>query len=244
MEIYMSYGNDYYYGQRRKPVTKAEIRKRNETRKKNQEAKLFSHIFCLKKASPDRYSTDPIYMSRQQAISKEGGYWWGKCKKGHISERPVSQNSCTVCREITKALRDKRIREAVLKLTNDEQTELAEIYNKARHLTQKTGVQYHVDHIRPIAAGGSHHPDNLQVITAQENLQKGSEYHGKKRKYSGKEKAEIRKQFEEKLDVTRQLTKHIKPSRKERTIYNDGSLTYILFVVVTFILVALFRDGT
>ena len=33
---------------------------------------------------------------------------------------------------------------------------------------------YEVDHIIPIAKGGLHHPDNLQIITISENRKKGS----------------------------------------------------------------------
>ena len=32
--------------------------------------------------------------------------------------------------------------------------------------------KYHVDHIIPLSKGGLHHPDNLRVITATENLRK------------------------------------------------------------------------
>jgi 5-methylcytosine-specific restriction endonuclease McrA len=31
-----------------------------------------------------------------------------------------------------------------------------------------------VDHVIPLAKGGWHHPDNLQVISARENVRKGA----------------------------------------------------------------------
>jgi len=37
-----------------------------------------------------------------------------------------------------------------------------------------TGIQHHVDHIIPLSKGGLHHPDNLQILTAEENLKKGA----------------------------------------------------------------------
>lgn len=40
-------------------------------------------------------------------------------------------------------------------------------------LTEKTGVQYHVDHIKPICEGGVHRMWNLAVVTDQVNLTKG-----------------------------------------------------------------------
>jgi len=46
-------------------------------------------------------------------------------------------------------------------------------YAEARRLSRETGVPHHVDHITPIAKGGTHCQTNLQVLTAEENLQKG-----------------------------------------------------------------------
>jgi len=31
-----------------------------------------------------------------------------------------------------------------------------------------------VDHIKPVSKGGSNYPDNLQILTAEENLKKGA----------------------------------------------------------------------
>lgn len=38
----------------------------------------------------------------------------------------------------------------------------------------ETGVAHHIDHIIPIAAGGTHTKENLQVLTAEENITKGA----------------------------------------------------------------------
>ena len=48
------------------------------------------------------------------------------------------------------------------------------VYAERIRLTQETGVVHHVDHITPIAAGGLHEVTNLQVLTAQENIEKGA----------------------------------------------------------------------
>ena len=57
------------------------------------------------------------------------------------------------------------------------------IYEEARLTTEKLAncvstddpleIIMHVDHIVPLAKGGSHHQDNLQIISARENLEKG-----------------------------------------------------------------------
>ena len=48
------------------------------------------------------------------------------------------------------------------------------IYKEAQRLNQEAGhIAYHIDHIIPLAKGGAHHPDNLQILSAEENLKKG-----------------------------------------------------------------------
>jgi 5-methylcytosine-specific restriction endonuclease McrA len=47
-------------------------------------------------------------------------------------------------------------------------------YAGARWLSRVSGQPWHVDHILPLALGGAHSPSNLQVITAKENIRKGS----------------------------------------------------------------------
>ena len=40
-------------------------------------------------------------------------------------------------------------------------------------LTEKNGVQYHIDHIKPLCEGGVHRMWNLAVVTDQDNMKKG-----------------------------------------------------------------------
>lgn len=65
---------------------------------------------------------------------------------------------------------------AVVSLTPHEQAEVIALYAKARALTELIGEPYHVDHIKPLAKGGLHHPNNLQVLKGAENLRKGAKY--------------------------------------------------------------------
>ena len=42
------------------------------------------------------------------------------------------------------------------------------VYKKSQEL----GLDWHVDHIRPLSKGGLHHPDNLQIVQKKYNLEK------------------------------------------------------------------------
>jgi hypothetical protein len=69
-----------------------------------------------------------------------------------------------------------RKRAAAVPLTNEERAKIVGFYAEARALTELTGYSYHVDHIKPLAKGGLHHPSNLQVLRGVDNLKKGAKY--------------------------------------------------------------------
>jgi len=49
------------------------------------------------------------------------------------------------------------------------------LYTIAHMLTESTGIQHHVDHIQPLQGkkvSGLHVQDNLQVVTAEDNIRK------------------------------------------------------------------------
>lgn len=47
-------------------------------------------------------------------------------------------------------------------------------YEDARRLSQETGVKHEVDHVWPLSKGGPHLPWNLQILTKDENREKGA----------------------------------------------------------------------
>ena len=60
-------------------------------------------------------------------------------------------------------------------LTGQELGDIKAIYIERDRLNAEAGfIAYHVDHIHPIAKGGAHHPDNLQILSAEENIRKGA----------------------------------------------------------------------
>ena len=78
-------------------------------------------------------------------------------------------------RSIMRAAIMKR-RRAVKKtvLTPQESRQITAIYLLRRTLSKATGTEFHVDHHIPLSKGGLHHPSNLWVILAGENLRKAA----------------------------------------------------------------------
>lgn len=115
------------------------------------------------------------------------------CVNGHKGVRTVKDNSCVECQHFRRSMRDAIKRGAFReRLSRGDKQEISSIYAKCRAKTKATGVEHHVDHVKPLAAGGRHHPSNLQILTAQENLQKGASYKRKTHSFSKKEKAEYK----------------------------------------------------
>jgi 5-methylcytosine-specific restriction endonuclease McrA len=73
----------------------------------------------------------------------------------------------------TYRYRAKKFGEAPV-LTPEEHQRILLIYQECARITEETGISHHVDHIHPISKGGKHHPDNLQILTATENIRKGN----------------------------------------------------------------------
>lgn len=62
-------------------------------------------------------------------------------------------------------------------LSPEEQEKVKEFYAESRRLNDEAGfVKYHVDHIKPLSKGGLHHPDNLQILLAEDNLRKSDKW--------------------------------------------------------------------
>lgn len=68
-----------------------------------------------------------------------------------------------------------RLRTQTPLLTEEEKWIISDLYQLRDSLNQAAGyIAYHVDHIKPLARGGLHHPSNLRVTTCRENMTKGT----------------------------------------------------------------------
>jgi len=62
---------------------------------------------------------------------------------------------------------------SIEKLTQLERLKIKKIYEECGRMNaDNKDIKYHVDHIIPLSKGGLHHPDNLQILKAVDNLRK------------------------------------------------------------------------
>ena len=104
-------------------------------------------------------------------IDKHLAYYWKNGGKEQIKE--WRQNNLDLIR-FYSAKRRARITEAEVELTESEKDEIKKIYKECHDISESTGIPHHVDHIFPVSKGGTHHPSNLQILTAKDNLRKGA----------------------------------------------------------------------
>ena len=213
-------------------LTKSE----KNVRKKNKQDKIYYECYAAwkeaKLLNPEKYTEDKPALNRTQAVYWKGySTYWMKCKYGHVAERTVAASSCPVCDKISKSIRSAKIRGGnVVSLSTAEKNQIFEIYNEARNLSLITNIPHHVDHIRPLAAGGTHHPKNLRAIPATENLSKGSYYNGSRKSYSAKEKTILREKFVLEQNQKKELMNKKRLSKVSNAGKNNNHLVIFIFL--------------
>ena len=116
--------------------------------------------------------------SRKEAIHRGlETYKGNKCKRGHDGVRLTKSGDCETCKSSDRLQRSAMRRAEFPEDLNQNEKELIlAIYSKSKRLTKETGIQHHVDHIKPLSKGGRHYPSNLQILTAEENLKKSDKW--------------------------------------------------------------------
>ena len=105
--------------------------------------------------------------------------WYAENKEQHLANSKVWYESNKHRKLETTTAREKR---CVLATPTWADRELIkELYELARKLTNQTGIPHEVDHVVPLQGknvSGLHCPDNLQVITQEENRRKANKLVG------------------------------------------------------------------
>jgi len=120
---------------------------------------------------------------------KNPGYLktWRVSKDGYMHEWYLNNKEIYSerCRDWYKRNKDKsnaksasyRVRKfnATVDLSQDELNKVNTVYSVCKYMNSiSSDAKCHVDHIIPLSKEGLHHPDNLQILEAGENLSKGN----------------------------------------------------------------------
>ena len=120
-------------------------------------SKLLDDELMAQYRTKEKQSTN---RERRRETIKENNKRYSQTEKGKISSSFSASN------------RRARIRNQLPDTADFEK--IKQIYAECRKVSDETGIPYEVDHIIPIAKGGLHHQDNLQIITQKENRRKGT----------------------------------------------------------------------
>ncbi len=127
----------------------------------------------------------------RQSINEQSRSRWKTDNKRKQRQREWQNNNREKCRQASREWSNKnpinnleRVnrRRAIKKQACPkwvDKLQLKAFYLIAKHLTNTTGISYHVDHIVPLSNAlvcGLHVPWNLQVIEATENIRKGNTF--------------------------------------------------------------------
>lgn len=137
-----------------------------------------SCVDCTSNRTKQRDST--VY---SKYINSEKGKIWKESYRKTLVYKQVQKRwlDATGYGSFRQSLRRKQIEESILTLSTEELERVEAIYKKAAELRKSTGKMFHVDHIIRLADGGTHHPDNLQILdeishrekTSSENRKEG-----------------------------------------------------------------------
>ena len=139
--------------ERKRLQSSPELRKRKSSYLRNKY--LTNETFRTRiKARAKKQRTQPGYREKyRQYLSKWGKLNPAKCRMWCVAKRARKKSQ-------VPAGANKKI--------------ISTIYETRVRVTKCTGVQFHVDHIVPLARGGPHTHTNLQLLPAKINISKGA----------------------------------------------------------------------
>lgn len=106
-----------------------------------------------KEGYKQRYQDNKEYMKKQHKCYRENNK--AKINASTAKRRSIKRNQT---------------------LDNVDKEKIMFMYKVAYEMTKEHGVEYQVDHIKPLSKGGLHHEDNLQILSRDLNLRKASKW--------------------------------------------------------------------
>jgi hypothetical protein len=159
------------YSEDHRPQSAAAKRRRNAEKRA---AKLAARI-----PHPSDHTGSIISRDDAKAANLARYYTGKPCVRNHLSERVTINGSCFQCNSEDwnrfSEIRRARERGAEGKFTNDEIKTLFERQRgKCAYCHKSIGKGYHIDHVVPLARGGTNWITNLALACARCNITKGA----------------------------------------------------------------------
>lgn len=123
---------------------------------------------CAQARRRARYAENP-------ERDRETGQRWKAANRAYLAAYYANrQRTDPIYRGQKAACQRRRKAKLRARTTADDTPAIKAIYRAARELQDATGIPFHVDHKIPLKHGGTHTIDNLQILTAEENMKKGA----------------------------------------------------------------------
>lgn len=156
-----------------------------KTDKKGKDGKAAQCKECNKKyrlANKDQiseYNKKYYYADQEKAVNRVREYYFANHeeRKQANSERKKRKRAYYTSKQMEREAR--KINATPSWVTQEDKKTIEAKYAMAKWLSEVVGVLYHVDHIIPLRGknvSGLHVPDNLRIITAEENMRKGNRH--------------------------------------------------------------------
>jgi hypothetical protein len=132
--------------------------------------------YCRRNKDERKAYFDKWY-SENRHIHQKIGSAWAKRNRGKVLEyqktsRSKKPDHYKMMSNIHSSNRRAKMLAVDKPLTQNQEKIIKVFYQQARMLKKRLGIEFHVDHIVPVAKGGLHVPTNLQVLPAKINFLK------------------------------------------------------------------------
>lgn len=134
-------------------------------------------------ADPEKFKalTKQARLKNPEKVKRrERGYHHNNKEKRKISSKQYREKNSDRVRANNAARRAEQMKRTPKWLTKKDLEFMRMVYQLAKGMEIATGIKHHVDHIYPLLGdfvSGLHVPDNLQILTAVENISKHNKWY-------------------------------------------------------------------
>lgn len=112
----------------------------------------------------------------REKIAKGNREWFQRNKVVELEKRRQYKKDNQAYFNAHEAKRRGQKKAQTPEMSETEKFMIDGLYLIASVLSRSCGESFHIDHIQPISKGGLHTFENLQILSAEENLRKGAKY--------------------------------------------------------------------